>query len=313
MAVASDKVVIVGTGNVGATAAYAMMLRGLFTDIVLIDASSGRAAAEAIDIADANALARPARIRGGEYGEVRNARIVVLTAGAATHGEETRLSVAGRSAEIVRGCARQIMEAGFDGILVVACNPVDLMAQVAQETCGLPPERVIGTGTLLDSARFRQRLAQQLGVAPAAVEATVLGEHGDSEVAAFSTVRIGGVTLEDFDAGATIDRKALADEVMRAGYTIIQGKGYTSFGVATAIVRICEAIRRDERVVLPVSTRSAGEYGIADLYLSLPCLIGARGVLRTLTPQLSGDEEDALRRSAAALSTAMEALRRGVG
>ncbi|MCD2323014.1 L-lactate dehydrogenase [Sphingomonas sp. IC-56] len=306
MAIASDKVVIVGTGNVGATAAYAMMLRGLFTDIVLIDASSGRAAAEAIDIADANALARPARIRGGEYSEVRDARVVVLTAGAATHGDETRLSVAGRSAEIVRGCARQIMEAGFDGILVVASNPVDLMAQVAQETCGLPAQRVIGTGTLLDSARFRQRLAQQLDVAPAAVEATVLGEHGDSEVAAFSTVRIGGVALEDF---ATVDREGIADAVMRAGYTIIQGKGYTSFGVATAIVRICEAIRRDERVVLPVSTRTAGEYGISDLYLSLPCLIGAAGVIRTLSPQLSAKEEEALRRSASALSSAMAALR----
>ena len=305
MTTASDRVVIVGTGNVGATAAYAMMLRGLFTEIVLVDASAERAAAEAIDLSDANALARPERIRHGDYGDVAEARIVVLTAGAATHGDETRLSVAGRSAEIVRDCTRQIMAAGFDGVLVVASNPVDVMAQVAQETSGLDPARVIGTGTLLDSARFRQRLAQQLGVAPAAVEALVLGEHGDSEVAAFSTVRIGGVTLDAFDAPAAIDRDQLAREVMRAGYTIVQGKGYTSFGVATAIVRICEAIRRDENVVLPVSARTRGEYGIADVYLSLPCLIGASGIRRVLTPQLSHAEAEALRRSAAALSAVL--------
>ncbi len=294
----SSRIAIVGTGNVGATAAYALMLRGLFAEIVLIDADEDRAMAEAIDIADAIAIARPARIWAGGYADVKDASILVLTAGAATHGEETRTSIAAKSAAIVRICVHEAMAAGFDGVIVVASNPVDAMAQIAQATSGLPPERVIGTGTLLDSNRFRKRVADRLNVAPAAVEAMVVGEHGDSEVAAFSTVRIGGVSLDAFLGEQPFERADLAHDVMRAGYTINHGKGYTSFGVATAIVRICEAIHRDERVVLPVSSKLTGQFGIDGVYLSLPCLVGAAGVLRVLTPDFTDDERAALLASA---------------
>jgi L-lactate dehydrogenase len=308
MAVASDTIAIVGAGHVGATAAYALMLRGLFTEIVLIDADEGRAAAEATDISDANALARPCRIKGGTYADAANARIAVLTAGAATHGDESRLSVADRSATIVRDCVAQLMAAGFTGIIVVASNPVDAMTQIAQEASGLPPARVIGTGTLLDSARFRQRIARQLDVAPSTVEALVLGEHGDSEVAAFSTVRIGGVPLDTFLGQSPFSRETTAADVVRAAYGIVQGKGYTSFGIGTAIVRICEAIRRNERVVLPVSTRTAGEFGMADVYLSLPCLIGGEGTAKVLAPDLTEAETQALRRSAEILQQVVARL-----
>jgi L-lactate dehydrogenase len=200
MAVRFDKVAIIGTGHVGATAAYAMMLRGLFTQILLIDADGPRAQAEALDIADANALARPAHVLRGDYRDAGDAAIVVITAGATTHGEESRLSVAGRSAAIVADCARRVVEAGFGGVMIVASNPVDAMAQVAQRASGLPVGQVIGTGTLLDSARFRRRLADRLGVAPVSVEGQVLGEHGDSEVAVFSGVRIGGLHWTSFAA-----------------------------------------------------------------------------------------------------------------
>jgi len=305
----NDKVVVIGAGNVGATAAYALMLRGLFTDIVLIDADNARAEAEAIDIGDANALARPARVRGGGYDEVGDAGIVVLTAGAATHGDETRLSVAGRSAAIVRSCVEQVMAAGFNGVLVVASNPVDAMAQVARDVSGLAPGRVIGTGTLLDSLRFRARIAERLGVAPAAVDGLVLGEHGDSEVAAYSTVRVGGLPLDHYPQPEPLDREGIARDVVRAGYKIVGGKGYTSFGVATAIVRICEAIRRDERVVLPVSTQLSGQFGITDVYISLPCLIGADGIQATLSPDLTETEAEALRASADVLKRILAELR----
>lgn len=294
----SSRVAIIGAGNVGATAAYALMLSGSFAEIVLIDRDPDRAVAEATDIADANAIARPARIRAGDYPDVKEADILVLTAGAATHGDETRTSIAGKSAAIVRACVKDAMAAGFEGVLVVSSNPVDAMAQLAQATSGLPPERVIGTGTLLDSNRFRKRLANQLGIAPGAVDAMVLGEHGDSEVVAYSTVRVGGVSLDAFLADRELDRSEIAKDVVRAGYTINQGKGYTSFGVASAIVRICEAVQRDERVVLPVGTRLTGQFGIDDVYLSLPCLIGAAGVLRVLTPDLVPDEKAALLASA---------------
>ena len=304
----SSRIAIVGAGNVGATAAYALMLRGLFAEIVVIDRDADRAVAEATDIADANAIARPARIWAGDYADVENADVVVVTAGATTHGDESRTSIASKSAGIVRGCVTEMMDAGFDGILVVSSNPVDAMAQVAQVTSGLPAGRVIGTGTLLDSNRFRKRVADQLTIAPGAVEALVLGEHGDSEVVAYSTVRIGGVALNAFLGEQAFDHAAIAHEVMRAGYTINHGKGYTSFGVASAIVRICEAVQRDERVVLPVSTRLSGQFGVDDLYLSLPCVIGAAGVLRVLTPDLSSDERDALLVSADALRKTLAGL-----
>lgn len=305
-----DRIAIVGAGHVGATAAYALMLRALFRDIILIDSDEALAAAEAADIADAGALARPGHVRAGGYAEAASARIAVLTAGAATHGSESRLSVAGRSAHIVRSCVLDLMAAGFDGIILVAANPVDVMAKVAMEASGLPPGRVIGTGTLLDSNRLRKEIARRLAVAPSAVEAMILGEHGDTSFPALSLARVGGVKLDRFGGmEQPLDVAEIGRTVRQAAYEIIQGKGYTSFGVATAIVRICEAIVRDEHAALPVSTLLTGQYGIADLYLSLPCILGATGIERVLTPDLSSDERASLIASAEAMRTASDALR----
>lgn len=302
----SARIAIIGAGHVGATAAYALMLRALVSEIVLIDSDVGRAEAEAADIADANALARPARIWAGSYADAATATVAVITAGAATHGKESRLSVLAHSASIMEQCVEKLISAGFEGIILVAANPVDITAHIAFRQSGLPPIRVIGTGTLLDSSRLRQALATKLAVAPGAVEGLILGEHGDSEVAVFSTVRIGGVTLENF--GQHPDKVALAKDVREAAYKIIAGKGYTSFGVATAIVRICEAIIRNERVVLPVSTLLTGEFGISDVFLSLPCILGAGGVERILLPALSATEISALQRSADVIRKAMASL-----
>jgi L-lactate dehydrogenase len=302
----AGRIAIIGAGHVGSTAAYALMLRALVSEIVLIDSNVALAEAEAADIADANALARPARIWAGTYADAASAGIAVITAGAATHGTESRLAVLSRSAAIVSDCVESLSKAGFAGIILVAANPVDLMAQVAFRHAGLPAKRVIGTGTLLDSSRLRQALAAKLNVAPSAVEGLVIGEHGDSEVAAFSAVRIGGLALAHF--GDQPDHETIATEVRDAGYRIISGKGYTSFGVATAIVRICEAIIRNERAVVPVSTLLTGQFGVADLYLSLPCLLGAGGVERILLPELSADELNALRRSAEVIRNALSEL-----
>lgn len=277
------------------------MLRALFREIVLIDSDAGLARAEAADLNDANALARPARIWAGDYPDAASAGIAVITAGAATHGDESRLSVAGRSARIVGSCVDALIAAGFDGIILVASNPVDLMAHVALRRSGLDAARVIGTGTLLDTNRLRQALAGRLGVAPAAIHAHVLGEHGDSEVPVFSGVRVGGVGL---DAFASVDREGVARDVREAAYRIVGGKGFTSYGVGTAIVRICEALVRDEHAVLPVSTLMTGEFGIEGVYLSLPCVLGAGGVERVLVPELDAGEVAALRASAEVLRAA---------
>lgn len=305
-----SRLAIIGAGHVGATAAYALMLRALVRDIVLIDNDAALAEAEAADLTDANALARPAHIRAGTYADAATARIAVITAGAATHGEETRLSVAARSAGIVAQCTADLVAAGFDGIILVAANPVDLMTLVAQRSSGFPTHRVLGTGTLLDTSRLRQALASRLDVAPASLDAMVLGEHGDSEVAAFSTVRIGGMPLDRFiGAEAPLDRAAIAADVRDSAYRIVTGKGYTSFGVATAIVRICEAILRDEHVALPVSTLLTGQFGIDGVCLSLPCILGSGGVERVLEPSLDEQEVVGLRASAATLRNAWDAIR----
>ena len=299
-----DRIAIIGAGHVGSTTAYALMLRALVREIVLIDNDAALAEAEAIDISDANALARPARIWAGNYSDAATARLVIITAGAATHGSESRLSIAGRSAVIVRNCVDGLMAAGFDGILIVASNPVDVMAKVALSQSGLPASRVIGTGPLLDSSRLRQALAARLNVASRAIEAVVIGEHGDSEVVAFSSVRVGGIPLDHFAPDEARKATEIADIVRTAGYQIIDGKGYTSFGVATAIVRICEAILRDEQSALPVSTLLTGEFGLSDVYLSLPCILGAEGIERVLIPELTGDETAKLRLSAAMIRQA---------
>lgn len=304
-----SRVAIIGAGHVGATAAYALMLRALFEEIVLIDSDPNLAAAEAADLSDANALARPARIWAGTYLDAASAAIAVITAGAATVGDQPRLAVARASGEIVGDCVGRLMAEGFDGIILVASNPVDLMALVAQRRSRLPPARVIGTGTLLDTSRLQQALAGRLAIAPAAVAGLVVGEHGDSEVVAFSTLRVAGLTLDQATPPDTaIDRAALATTVRDSAYAIIAGKGYTSFGVATAIVRICEAIIRNERSILPVSTLLDGPFGIAGIYLSLPCVVGAAGIVRVLEPALNEAEVAGLQASAAVIAEALEAI-----
>lgn len=308
----ATRIAIIGAGHVGSTAAYALMLRALVSEIVLIDSNAALAEAEAADIADANALARPARIWAGNYEDAATADIAVITAGAATHGSESRLSVLAQSAVIVGECVESLVKVGFAGIILVAANPVDLMAHIAFRKSGLAAPRVIGTGTLLDSSRLRQALAKKLDVAPGAVAGLVLGEHGDSEVAAFSTVLVGGLTLEQFtSSGPHLDRDAIGRDVREAGYRIVSGKGYTSFGIATAVVRICEAIIRNEQTVLPVSTLLTGEFGISGVFISLPCILGAGGVERILLPTLTIDEHSALHRSAETIRQSLVTLDAG--
>ncbi|MGK2909873.1 L-lactate dehydrogenase [Sphingobium sp. AR-3-1] len=310
----TDRIVIIGAGHVGATAAYAMMLRGIFPEIVLIDDNHALASAEAADLSDANALARPSRIWAGTYDDAASAKVAVITAGAATHGAENRLSVAARSAQIVRDCVNALDAAGFDGILLIAANPVDVMTAIAFNSGSLPASQVLGTGTLLDSNRLRQMLAAHFNVAASAVDAVVLGEHGDSEVAIFSAVRIGGIPLQEFQTDRPIlDTVAVAKAVRESAYSIVSGKGYTSFGIATAIVRICEAIIRNERAVLPISTLMHGIAGADEIAISMPCIIGANGVEQVLAPLLNADEAAAFRSSSLTIQGVVEAQVREAG
>lgn len=305
------KVGIVGAGMVGGAAANALVLAGAADEVVVVDLDPGRARAEAEDVLHATPFApRNARIRAGDYGELAGAGVAVLTAGVSQRPGETRLELLGRNAEVFGAVIPQVLEAAPDCVLLVATNPVDVMTLVAGHLAGLPPGRVLGSGTILDTARFRARLATHLGVAVGSVHAQVLGEHGDSEVLGWSAATVGGIPLAEaadqlgrpLDAGI---RASIDDDVRHAARRIIEGKGATWFGIAAGLARIVRAIDGDERAVLTVSAPTAegvGEGG--PVALSLPRVVGQGGILHTLRPRLDGEERLLLERSAAVLREA---------
>ncbi|HEV2863986.1 MAG TPA: L-lactate dehydrogenase [Pyrinomonadaceae bacterium] len=296
-----ESVAVVGCGHVGATSAYALMASGLAREIVLVDADPRRAEGEAMDLRQAIALSRPVDVRAGDWRDAARSSIAVIAAGVGGRPGESRLDLLGRNAIVVREVMSRLLGEGFGGVVLMTTNPVDVLSQFAQEDSGLPVERVIGSGTVLDSARLRAMLGEELGVEPRSVHAHVIGEHGDSEIAAWSSARVAGVPLREFCAAAgrgELDFDALLARVRRAAPDIIERKGYTSYAIASCVARICEAVLRDEHSVLPVSTRLTGQYGISDVYLSLPCVVGRRGVERVVEIPLDEGELAGLRASA---------------
>lgn len=306
-----NRIAIIGCGHVGATSAYALVMKGTAREIVLVDANHGQAEGEAMDLQHAVPLARPVRVWAGDYRDAAQAAIVVLAAGVGSHAGETRLDLLGRNVVVVRECMRKLLAEGFDGIVLMTTNPVDVLAQIAQEESGLPVERVIGSGTVLDTTRLRAMVGEALGVEAGSVHAYIIGEHGDSEVAAWSAARVAGVPLSDFCAsGGCPDFIELLQRVRRAAPEIVKHKGYTSFAIASCVARICEAVLRDERTVLPVSTMMSGQYDIEDVYLSLPCVIGRRGVERVIELPLNEEERAGLHTSARILQRTIAGLPR---
>ncbi len=307
------RIAVIGCGHVGATSAYALVLKGTACEIVLVDTDERHAAGEAMDLQHAVPLSRPVRVWAGDYRDAAEASIAIIAAGVGSRPGETRLDLLGRNVVVVRECMQKLMAAGFDGIVLMTANPVDILAQVAQEESGLPVERVIGSGTVLDTARLRAMVGDELGVEARSVHAHIIGEHGESEVAAWSAARIAGVPLSDYcAAGECPDFNELLRRVRRAAPEIVEHKGYTSFAIASCVARICEAVLRDERTVLPVSTMMRGQYGIEGVYLSLPCVVGLRGVERVIELPLNEEEREGLRASARILQHTIEGLPRDV-
>jgi L-lactate dehydrogenase len=308
------RVCVVGCGHVGAASAYALLMRGVAREVVLIDADPRRAEGEAMDLQQAAALARPVEVRAGDWSDAAAAAVVVVAAGAGGRPGESRLDLLGRNVVVVREVTENLLRAGFGGILLMTTNPVDVLAQFAQEASGLPAARVVGSGTVLDSARLRAMLGRYLGVEPRSVHAYVVGEHGDSEIAAWSSARVAGVPVREFCEGAGVgcpDFEEMLGRVRRAAPDIIERKGYTSYAIASCVARICEAVLRDERSVLPVSTRLAGQYGIEGVYLSLPCVVGRGGVERVIEIPLDEEETAGLRASADLLRRTSEGMKAG--
>jgi L-lactate dehydrogenase len=300
------KIGVVGTGMVGASFAYAMMQRSLATEMVLIDANRGRAEAEAMDLNHGLPFVRPIRIWAGDYSDLAGAAVTVVTAGAAQKPGETRLQLLERNADIFRQIIPQIVENNPHGIILIASNPVDIMTYHTLQISGLPPTQVFGSGTILDTARFRYMLGDRYDVDPRSVHAYIVGEHGDSELALWSLANIAGVRLKDFRsaAGVGYDEAALQrifEQTRDAAYTIIERKGATYYAIGLGLLTIVESILRDQHTVMTVSSLMNGQYGVSDVCTSLPTIVGAAGVEEVLNLSLSPEEEELFRKSAQTL------------
>jgi L-lactate dehydrogenase len=310
------KIGVVGTGLVGSTAAYALVLRGVGQEIVLVDRAGQRAEAEAADILHAVPFAHPLRVRAGGYSDLAGSLVVILAAGVGQKPGETRLQLLSRNAAVFRAVVPEVLRYAPEAVLVVATNPVDVMTHLAAAYAAefdVPPQRVIGSGTTLDTARFRSLLGQLLQVAPNHVHGYVVGEHGDSEVLAWSLITVGNIPLARFCEArgiplAEAQRQEIDHAVRRAAYRIIQGKGATYYGVGSALARIVSNILGDRRAIMTVCTPRPEIAGVRDVTVSLPHLIGKNGVLETFPQPLSPDEERALHDSARLIRTAIEGL-----
>ena len=311
------KIGVVGAGQVGSTAAYAMIMRGVGAEIVLVDRKTDLAVAQAHDILDATPWAYPVRVRAGEAADLDGAGIVVLAAGAAQKPGESRLDLLSHNAEIFAAIVPAVLAAAPNTIFVVASNPVDIITQIVTVLAarhGMPPQRVIGSGTILDSARFRTLLAAHLGISPAYIDARVLGEHGDSEVLHWSGAAAGDLSAAEAarQLGRELteaDRSRIDTAVRRAAYAIIQGKGATWFGVGGGLARMAQVIQGDERALITCSMLTAECQGVRDVALSLPRVLGVGGVVATFIPNLDAGESAALKRSAEILKQAAAGLR----
>lgn len=307
------KLGIVGTGMVGSAAAYAVGLLGTVPEIVLVDMNAGLARAQAEDISHAMPFSSSTGIRAGTYADLAGAGAVILAAGVSQKPGETRLDLLSRNAEVFRAILSELLTAAPDALLLIATNPVDIMTGITQRLTGLPAGRVIGSGTILDSARFRDLLGRALDVAPRSIHAYVLGEHGDSEVLAWSSARVGAVSLDEAarQIGQPLTpevRAAIDTGVRRAAYTIIEGKGATWYGIGAGLARLVAAIDGNDRSVHSVSILTPEILGLHDVPLSLPRVLGRKGVVADLMPELDAGEAEALRRSASLLKETLEAV-----
>ncbi|HMN58775.1 MAG TPA: L-lactate dehydrogenase [Anaerolinea sp.] len=307
------KVAVVGAGNVGATFAYALLTSGLASEIVLIDANTARAEGEAMDLNHAAPLAHPARIWAGNYADTAGAALTVVTAGSAQRPGETRLDLTARNADIFKAIIPEISRHNPNGIILIATNPVDVLSYVAWKLSGLPRGRVFGSGTVLDTARFRYLLSQYFQVDPRSVHAFIIGEHGDSEVPVWSLANIAGMRLpvycEQNHMGCVdSELEEIFQKTRDAAYQIIQRKGATYYAIASGLLRVVEAILRDQSSVLSVSSYIEDYYDIREVYLSLPSIVDAGGVERMLRLELAKDEVLGLQNSANVLKKLIKDL-----
>lgn len=302
----SRKAAVIGCGFVGAASAFTLMQSGLFSELVLLDAAPEKAEGEAMDIAHGMPFAAPMKIYAGSYDDAADAAIIIVTAGAGQKPGETRLDLVQKNVRIFQGIIPEIKKRDYQGILLIVANPVDILTYTAVRLSGLPENRVIGSGTVLDTARLKYMLGEHLGVDSRSVHAFIIGEHGDSELAVWSSANVSGVPLSRFceQCGKCDEQQTMhqiAEEVRNSAYEIIKRKKATYYGIAMSVRRICEAIMKDEKSILPVSGMLHGEYGIEGVALSTPTVVGREGIVKRIPVSLSETEQEQLRKSAETL------------
>lgn len=301
-----SRVVIIGAGLVGSTFAYSLMINGVVSEIVMIDVNQERLAGEVMDLNHGISFVRPVMVRQGTYDDCREADIIVICAGANQKPGETRIDLLSRNAAIFKTIITQIKASGSEALLLVATNPVDIMTYITYKLSGYDPSRVIGSGTVLDSARFRYLLSRHCQVDPSNVHAYIIGEHGDTEVPVWSLANIAGLRFTEYcpvcgkNCGP-LPKQEIFDEVKNSAYRIIKGKGATYYAIGLALVQIVESIMRNEYSVLTVSSLLKGEYGLDDVCLSLPSIVSLKGIEKKITLTLSEEEQAGLCHSAAVL------------
>ena len=303
MEVQDRKVGIIGCGFVGSSSAFALMQSGLFSEMVLNDVDTERAEGEALDISHGLPFAKPMKIYAGGYDDMMDCSIIVITAGAGQKPGETRLDLVKKNVGIFKGIIPEIAKRKYEGILLIVANPVDILTYAAIKLSGFPENRVFGSGTVLDTARLKYLLGEHLSIDNRSVHAFIIGEHGDSEIAAWSSANVSGIPLNDFcelrghiEHDASMQR--IAEDVKNSAYEIIKKKKATYYGIAMSVRRICEAIIRDEKSILPVSSMQHGEFGISGVSLSIPAIVGRQGVERVVPIDLSPEEKKELIASA---------------
>lgn len=309
----SRKVGLIGTGLVGSSFAYALMQQGIATELVLIDANAEKAVGEMMDLNHGLSFTKPMKISAGSYTDLTGAKVVVITAGASQKPGESRLELLTRNAAVFRSIIPQVVRYNPDGIILIATNPVDILTYISLKESNLPPTKVIGSGTILDTSRFRFLLGQYYGVDARSVHAYIVGEHGDSEIPLWSMVNIGGVRLQEF---APLKNKHYDQEEMNklfasvrdAAYEIIKRKGASYYAIGLGLLSIVEAILGNYRSVLSVSTLMTGQYGVHDICLSLPSVVGENGVEEILALSMNTEEEEGFRASAVKLKTTLQTL-----
>ena len=309
------KAAIIGCGNVGSSIAFNFIVKALFSEIVLIDINKDKAIGEAMDLSHGLPYApSPVYVHQGEYDDIKDAQVVIVTSGAPQKPGETRLELINKNVSILRSVLKEIRRVNIDGILMIVSNPVDVLTHFAVKESGLPASRVFGSGTVLDTARMKYLLSEALNVDSRNVHAVIIGEHGDSELVVDSITNISSIPLDDFLKMKNMENSCnlinrINDEVKNSAYEIINKKGATYYGIAMAVGRICGSITNNEHLMLPVSVELNGEYGLDGVALSVPSIVGRDGVEQILEIPLSVAEKRKLMRSAESLKEVIESVK----